>query len=190
MIIRRAAAPRLVSGIFAIVGVVLLGIGGWLGNRQYTIITTWPAVDAEVTRSRVTSGRDSKGTAMYGAEIEFRYTVAGKERVTPSSVGYTTSSYLDMKHKVDRYAPGTRHPVRYNPTDPDDIRFNAGYNFGFFLLPIVLGGMGMVFASLGIAGLFTSRPGRVVKCPACGQPVEKGQNFCPHCAAALPVNGL
>lgn len=129
------AVLRLVGGIFAIIGVVLLGIGAWIGNRQYTILQTWPIVQAEVSKSRVTRGRDSEGTAMYGTEIEFRYTVEGKQYLTPSSSAYTTSSYRDMKRQADQYAPGTRHVIRYNPAEPDDIRFDAGFNFGFFLFP-------------------------------------------------------
>ncbi len=186
----RSRNPRVVNGIFSIVGSLLLAAGAWVGHRQYTIVATWPSVDAEVTSSRVIHGRDTKGSAMYGAEIEFRYTVRGRERRTPSSLAYETSSYRSVKRKVDQYAPGTVHPIRYNPANPDDIRFDAGYNFGFFLFPVILGGMGALFAGIGIAGLVVSRKAQARLCPACGQPVQAGQNFCPHCAAALPVSGV
>lgn len=86
------------------------------------------------------------------------------------------------------YAPGSRHPIRYNPADPSDMRFDVGYNFGFFFLPVLFGGMGIVFSALGVGLLFASRSVRELQCPVCGRPVEKGQNFCPNCAAPLPAN--
>lgn len=116
------------------------------------------------------------------------YTVDGKDYTTPSSSSYSSSSYTEMKRKVDTYAPGSRHPIRYNPADPNNMRFDVGYNFGFFFLPVLFGGMGIVFSALGVGLLFASRSVRELRCPACGRPVEKGQNFCPNCAAPLPVN--
>ncbi len=97
---------------------------------------------------------------MYQAEIEFRYTVDGKEYTTPSSSPYRSSSYAEIKQKAKTYARGTTHPIRYNPADPNDIRFDAGCNFGFFFLPVMFGGMAIIFGGVG-AGLL------------------------PHCAASL-----
>lgn len=179
---------KIVGGVFTPVGLALLGFGLWTGNRQVTIMKTWPTVDAEVTKSDVTRGRDREGTTMYGVEIEFRYTVNGKDYATPSSAGYRSSSYTEMKGKADAYAPGTRHPVRYNPSDPSDIRFDVGYNFGFFFLPVLLSGMGLIFGGVGSGLLLASRSALKQRCPSCGQPVERGQHFCPNCASALPLN--
>lgn len=179
---------KLVGAIFALVGSAMLGGSGWSANRQYTILETWPAVDAQVMDSRVASYRDSGGKRMYSAEIEFRYTVSGKEYKTPASSGYSSSSYTEMNSKVVKYAPGSRHSIRYDPANPNDIRFDVGYNFNFFFLPVLLGGMGLIFGGVGVGLLFASRSMRPLQCPSCGQPVEKGQNFCPNCAAPLPVH--
>ena len=179
---------KLFSTIFGSVGLVLLAIAGWTGNRQYTILKSWPTVEAEVTKSRVTSSRDSEGMAMYGTEIEFRYTINGKEYLTPGSSSYQSSSYREMKRKAEKYPPGSRHSIHYNPADPEDIRFDVGYNFGFFFVPVLLGGMGVVFTAFGVGFLVASRSARAWQCPSCGQPVSKGQNFCPNCAAALSIN--
>ena len=181
---------KLVGGIFAGVGLVLLGVASWSGNRQYTILKSWPNVQALVTKSQVThqQSHDSdrnRDTTMYQAEIEFQYSVDGKEFVTPSTPGYSTSSYPEMKRMADAYAPGTRHMIRYNPADPNDIRFNAGYNFGFFFLPVLFGGMGIIFSGVGFGVLVASRVVQALQCPACGGSVEKGQKFCPNCAAPL-----
>jgi hypothetical protein len=178
---------KLVGAIFTLVGVILLSVGGWTGNQQYTILNSWPTVEAEVTQSHVTTGRDSEGTTMYGTQLEFRYTVNAKEFTTPASSSYRSSSYTQMKHKADQYTPGTRHTIRYNPTNPDDIHFDVGYNFGFFFLPVLLGGMGVVFAGLGITFLYVSRRQRVFECPACGCRMERSQDICPSCHAPRPI---
>jgi hypothetical protein len=177
---------RLVAVVFTPIGIIMLALAGWFGNRQYSILKTWPSVEAEVARSEVTRGRDSEGNTTYGTEIEFRYRVNGREFRTPSSSSYRSSSYKTMKEKADEYSPGTRHSILYNPSDPADVRFDAGYNLGFFFLPAILGGMGLVFAGLGVVFLWVSRSEKPLRCPSCGQPVSAGQNFCPGCAAALP----
>ncbi len=183
---------KLVGGIFFVVGLGLLTPAWFTGNRQYTILKTWPTVEAEVTRSSVThhqssSSRSSSSSTMYQAEIEFRYTVGGKQYATPTTSAYSTSSYTEMKHKVDFYAPGTRHAIRYNPADANDIRFDVGYSLGFFLLPFIFGILGLVFGGAG-AGLllaWRSVSKGQPRCPSCGQPTERGQRFCPNCAAPL-----
>jgi len=181
-------SPKLIGAIFFVVGLGLLGGAGWAGNRQYTILKTWPSVEAQVVNSEVIQYRDSDGDTMFKAAIDFRYTVDGKEYMVPSSSSYSSSSRSQMRKKVDAYAPGTRHPIRYNPADPGDMRFDVGYNFGFFFLPVLLGGMGIVFAGIGGGVLYTLRSILSLQCPSCGQPVEKGQKFCANCAAALPID--
>ncbi len=181
---------KLVGAIFTLAGAILLSVAGWTGNRQYTILKTWPTVEAEVTESHVTTGHDSDGTTMYGTQLEFRYTVNGKEYVTPAASSYRTSSYTEMKRKANHYAPGTRHPIRYNPGDPDDIRFDVGYSFGFFFLPVLLGGMGVIFGGLGVTFLYISRQQRGVECPTCGYRMEKDQDICPQCHSPRPPESI
>ena len=55
-----------------------------------------------------------------------------------------------MKRKADAYPPGSRHIIKYDPHDPNDIRFTAGYTAGFFFLPLIFGGLGVVFAGAGV----------------------------------------
>lgn len=181
---------KVVGAVFAPIGFAMLGFGGWSAHRHYTILKYWPTVEAQVANSRITHSvsHDSdhnSDTNMYGVEIEFQYTVNGKEYLTPSGAGYTTSSYTEMKRMADEHAPGTRSVIKYNPSDPNDIRFNAGYTLGFFFLPVLLGGLGLVFGGLGTVFLFVSRSAPAPRCPSCGQAVQPGQHYCPNCATPL-----
>ncbi|MBI4164827.1 MAG: DUF3592 domain-containing protein [Acidobacteria bacterium] len=174
---------KLVGTVFSITGVVMVSLAGWTGIRQYHILKSWPNVEAEVVNSQVIRYHDAESGTTYRAAIDFRYGVEGKEYTAAASSSYSSSSYSRMKAKADAYATGTRHPVRYNPADPSDMRFEAGYNFSFFFLPGTLGLIGLTFSGLGGALLLGSRTVRELRCPSCGQVADEGQNFCPNCAA-------
>jgi hypothetical protein len=184
------AMTKLFCLIFCGVGVILLGVAGWSGNRQYTIMTRWPTVEAEVVKSEVThhqsqSSNEARTSDMYTTEVVFRYTLNGEEYVTPSTTGYSSSSYPEMKRKADAFPPGSHHVLRYNPSDPNDVRFNAGYNLGFFFLPLIMVTMGVVFTGIGVLFIYFSMKERPLRCPSCGQLVMKGQNYCPNCATPV-----
>jgi len=183
---------KLFGVIPLLIGLGLLGGGRFIGKQQYTILKKWPTVDAEVARSELAShqekfANDASSTMVYQAHIDFRYTVGGKQYTAPTGTDYSTSDYAEMKGKVDTYAPGTHHPIRYNPANPNDIRYDAGYTFGFFLAPLIFAGAGLMFAVTG-AGLFLVgwAIGRAkVRCPSCGQIVRRTEPSCPNCGAAL-----
>ncbi len=122
---------------------------------------------------------------MYRAAVDFRYTVRGKEYRVPSSSNYSTSSYSEMQGKVQKYAPGTRHTIWYNPAEPGDMYYDVGYNFGFFLLPFILAVIGLPFTAVAVGLLIGASRMVVRQCPSCGQTLQAGQNFCPNCAAPV-----
>jgi Protein of unknown function (DUF3592)/zinc-ribbon domain len=185
---------KLVGAFLTSVGLPSVVIGLWMGHVQSTVIKTWPIVDAEVITSQVNATRGTTRTGFavtrYEAEIVFRYTVGGKEYTSRSTPGYMTSRYSIMERIVDTYAPGTYHPIRYNPEYPNIVIFNAGYNFGFFLLPVMFGGMGLLFTVIGLITLKGAPaaqvgPGR--PCRACGQALQPGQKFCSNCGRPVPA---
>jgi len=184
----RDNSSRLVGGVFFVLGLGLLAGGFFSGRHQYGILKHWPRVDATVIKSAVTVGRDEDST-VYGTEVEFQYRVEGKDYQTPAASSYKTSSYVEMKRQANIFATGTRHSLLYNPADPHDIRYDAGYNFSFFLAPVILGGMGIVFAGVGVLVWILFRaPEIALRCPSCNRPVEPGQEFCPHCATPPTVH--
>ncbi|MGH9508459.1 MAG: DUF3592 domain-containing protein [Terriglobales bacterium] len=180
---------RIIGYIFLPIGIVLLGVAVWLAEQRREILNTWPEAQAEVTYSELTYSRSRSGSSMYSAEYVFRYTVNGREYTARDGPGYSTSSYSSMEEKVQRYAPGTRHPIHYNPQNPQEIRIEVGYNLSTFGIPLMVAAMGLVFAGLGLGvvrGGGRSRYTDLVRCPACGKQTLARHPACIRCGAALP----
>ena len=185
---------RLVGAFLTCVGLPSVGVGLWMGHVQSTVIKTWPTVDAEVITSQVNATRGTTRNGFrvtrYEAEIVFRYTVGGKEYTSRSTPGYMTARYSIMKRIADTYAPGTHHPIRYNPEYPSTVLFNVGYNFAFFLLPVTFGGLGLLFTVIGmitLKGAPAGRAGSGRPCQACGQALQPGHKFCSNCGRPVPA---
>jgi len=180
---------RIIGYVFIPIGIVLLGVAGWLAEQRREILNNWPEVQAEVTHSELTYSRSRSGSSMYSAVYVFRYTADGREFMSRDGPGYSTSSYSSMEEKVKKYAPATRHPIRYNPANPQEIRIEAGYNFSTFGIPLGVAAGGLVFFGLGLGVARTggrSRYTDLVNCPACGRQTLAGHPSCIRCGAALP----
>jgi hypothetical protein len=127
-------------------------------------LKSWPAMEAEVTKSEVSKlssfgSRDAYGNA-YSTKIEFRFNADGKQITASSSE--KNGSHGATQSTADMYTPGTRHAIRYNPANPNDISFNPGYfdvvyTLMFFLKPIFLGIFGLGLASQGLRCLWRTR---------------------------------
>jgi len=176
---------RLIGGIFAPIGLALLGAGVYTGVQKHRVIRDWPLADATVVQSRTVSYTDDEGTDMHRAVVDFRYTVDGRLFTTPAESDYSSSSHTEMQKLVNRFPPGSVRPIKYNPRAPDQVSFTYGYNFGFFFVAILLGGMGLVFTGIGALVVWIGARSRGLSCHQCGQPVETGQRFCPNCAAPV-----
>ncbi len=141
---------KIVGGVFVTVGLAMLAGASALAWHQVTIIRSWPETEGVVTRSEVREGSSSdSSTAMYSVRIEFRYRAAGREYISPAPSDYSTSSYPSMRRRADSYPVGSRHTIKYNPDDANDIRASAGYTPGFFFAPMILGFLGLLFSIIG-----------------------------------------
>jgi Protein of unknown function (DUF3592) len=147
---RRVRSGRIVLGILVVAGLVFLG----RTYSRYMILKTWPTVDAEVTSNRVrrhvvSAGRNHSDSTHFEVTVDFRYSAGGKELVSGWSEDF--DSFKAAQDELATYAPGSRREIRYNPRDPNDIRFDAHRIFVEF---IVFGGTGVIFTALGLTFLF------------------------------------
>jgi hypothetical protein len=184
------SAPILIGALFALVGLGMLAGSYWTAQGRIAIVRDWPTTEGEVLASEITTHRGDDSTT-YGVKIEFQYTVEGKERRAPATRGYSTSSYSSMQKTVDRFPPGSRHIIKYNPESPGEIYFNAGYSLEFFGIPAILGGMGLIFTLVG-GGITLGKRHHYAAgaaagaCPNCRAPAPADNpQFCPKCGAQL-----
>jgi hypothetical protein len=153
--------PRIETIIFAaflVAGLGLLGGAGYSGYRRYTILKSWPSVEALVLDSELYRHRNDF-MRKSGRTVLFGYTVNGEEYKSFVSSPYVSRSYKVQQEFAEKYAPGSRHSIRYNPENPNDIRFEVGYGIRFFFWPVLLGFMGVVFSGLGVVMMLVFRGG-------------------------------
>jgi hypothetical protein len=203
-----------------LVGFSLMLAGIWAGRQLHIVWNIWPSTDGTVVRATVQESLEvpyAKGgmpVHHYTPQIEFRYTVNGRDYVSEAPSVYTADSYEKASANLARlYAPGTHHPIRYNPRDPRDIQFGViefgGLAFSFLLLIVgiaisTLGLDSLVRAysrrvelapaeALGVEATVLPFAGRVPQepltdtllCPACGRPVKATEDTCPNCLKFL-----
>jgi hypothetical protein len=118
--------------------------------QQVKVLRTWPAADAQVLRSEVVPLRTDSGQMLYDTLLVLAYQVNGRAYV--SSVGslHQSTHYERKKKQADRFPPGSRTEVRYNPGDPADLRIQAGYNVHFFAVPVFISGVAATFGVLAL----------------------------------------
>jgi hypothetical protein len=215
---RQEVVSKGVMGL--IVGLSLIAAGTWAGRQLHIVWNIWPCTDGVVVRGAVQEVLDvpyAKGEMpvhSYTPKIEFRYTVGGRDYATEALSVYTANTYDLAAANLHRmYAPGTHHPIRYNPRDPREIRFGI-IDFGSLAFSFLLLIGGVVFSVVGLKALVLScsrlvevaaakeqgipatvlpfadrarqEPSAVtLHCPACGRPVKVAEDTCPNCLKSL-----
>jgi Protein of unknown function (DUF3592) len=146
-------------------GLILLALlallfGAWVAYRPYSEMNGWPAVDAEVVQSMITSrlshpNRFHVGNRLrYGASFIFRYTVNGEQYLAQKEIGYDSSSQDEMAAWVRRYADGSHRTIRYDPANPLRVSLAAGFDAMSFAPTLVMWRWSAILGAIGIALLF------------------------------------
>lgn len=132
---------RVAGVFFAALGIVVLAIAGRKALLEYSVVKNWPATEAQVV---------SHHEQQY---LEFRYLVAGKEFVSPPAEELSPRE-ADRARAV--YPVGSRHEIRYNPRDPNEIRFSVNATNFSLARECVLPGVGVLLAGIGGGILYYS----------------------------------
>lgn len=203
-----------------LVGLSLMLAGIWAGRQLHIVWNIWPSTDGVVVRGAVQEVLEvpyAKGGMpihRYTPTIEFRYTVNGREFTTEAPSVYAADTYEKAAANLVRmYAPGTHHPLRYNPRDPRDIRFGI-IEFGSLAFSFLLLIGGVALSAVGLKSLVMGYWQRVelapakeqgipakvlpfadrarqepsaatLRCPACGRQVKVTEDTCPNCLKSL-----
>lgn len=118
--------------------------------QQMKVLRTWPAAEAQVVRSDVVPVHTTSGTMLYDTLLELRYQADGRPFVSSVTSLHQSTSYDRKKKQAERFPPGSRTDVRYNPSNPAEIRIQAGYNVHFFAIPVFISGVAAIFGVLAL----------------------------------------
>ncbi|HEV2117198.1 MAG TPA: DUF3592 domain-containing protein [Terriglobales bacterium] len=128
----------LAVAIFVAFPLPLAFLSGLLAWHQYRILTTWPAVDAVVTkvdRTSVTTRTSRQPVTSYGARFSFRYSAAGRLYDSSADLGYTSSLRSDVEQWMAQMPVGSHQRIRYDPGNPMNISLAADYTPRSFAAP-------------------------------------------------------
>lgn len=129
------------AAVFLAFAVPLALLAGLLAWHQYHILTSWPAVDATVTRAEWTTTRSTSRPPVtsYGARFSFRYSAGGREYDSSTDLGYSSSRRSDIERWMEQMPAGSHRRIRYDPANPATISLAAGYTPLSFAAPFTLG---------------------------------------------------
>ncbi len=118
----------------------------------YRILKTWPTATGTVVRSLVVPKEDERGGWLYAAQLAFTYEAEGREYVGEYEFPHYSTEAGRKQKQLARFPAGSVHQIRYNPENPSDIRIQVGYNIHFFVIPVFITGVALIFVVL--AALF------------------------------------
>jgi len=207
------------SVLWIVVGVSLLVAGIVLARQLHIVWNIWPSADGVVVRGTVEEileapyAKGGMPVHRYAPRIEFDYAAGGRNYQAEAASVYLADTYEDAAATLGRlYAPGTHHPIRYNPRDPRDIEFGTiEFSSLAFAFLVLVGGVALAAVGLSIAARGYAKPVEVAReeqgmpapvlpfavptkqdtalsmrrCPACGRPVKITEDTCPNCLKFL-----
>ena len=208
------------SILVLLAGLALTAAGLWAGRQLHIVWNIWPCTDGVVVRAAVEEivvtpyAKGGLPVHHFIPKVEFRYTVDGKFYSTEAPSVYTADTYQAAAASVARlYAPGTHHPLRYNPRHPGEIEFGtiafSSLAFAFLLLvagvELAVAGSRMLIVEFAPrAQMAPAKEGAIpaavlpfaqrapagpstatLHCPACGALVPVTEDICPQCFKSL-----
>jgi hypothetical protein len=203
-----------------LVGLSLVVAGIWVGRQLHIVWNIWPSTDGVVARGAVQEilevpyAKGGMPIHRFTPKIEFRYRVSGRDFTTETPSVHTADTYAEAAASLAQmYAPGTHHPIRYNPRDPRDIQFGTiefgplAFSFLLLITGVVLSAAGLNLLVMGYSRPVEYAPAKEqgtaatvlpfadrarqqpspakVLCPSCGRPVKATEETCPNCLKFL-----
>jgi hypothetical protein len=133
------ARARRFAPLIILLGLGMLGGGGWLGMERQAFLERAEATNGTVVDfERHTSTSDGRTTTTYHAVVDFSAPGGERIRFTHES----GSSHPSLKR-------GDAVRVLYDPADPQEAIIDGGWQN--WLATIILGGMGLIMLAAGIA---------------------------------------
>jgi uncharacterized protein DUF3592 len=144
-------ACLIVSGLF-----IIFSLPFFWGQIQ--VLRSWPVRQAQVIRSEVVVEPAAKHEQLYATKLQIVYVVDGRP-VTAELTSFESRNYEETARRAAEFPVGSRHVIRYDPSNPTQARIGAGWNRRFFAAPLITLGCGLCFVALAAGFLLAGRIG-------------------------------
>jgi hypothetical protein len=124
--------------------------------RQYQVLHSWPETGAQILRSEVITQPGPSHQQVYAASLQVLYTVDARP-ITAALTSFQSRNYQQTAARAAEFRAGSRHLIRYDPHDPAQARIGAGWNLRFFIVPLMILGMGAIFGALAAVFLLAAK---------------------------------
>jgi len=121
-----------------LVGVVLLGLAGWLAWGQWVKVARWPRANAILI---------SKDISSVGARLVFQYEAKGQMF---TGLAFRFGSEKAVRNTLEAYEPGTVQKISYDPEDPTQVETILRYSLELFMGSIAAAVFGILFVAGGV----------------------------------------
>jgi len=132
-------------GRLLVAAILFIVVALGLTVREFMYLADWPEVEAKVTATRVieeqSGGNDSH--PLYRPEVTVLYTVAGHPQQGHAVATYWSDDRHDAEATLSNFPNGVRRTMRVNPSNPDELRFDAELGVAAFKIPLVSAGTGV-----------------------------------------------
>jgi hypothetical protein len=132
-----------------ILGTVVLGVAAFSGRDQIIVLSSWAKADGQVTASEIMRYFSPKSKPVYRLRVTFQYQADGVPHFAVSSSSLGSSDLAAGSRKVTRYPVGSHHMIYYDPNNPVDMHFDAGYNIEYLAKPLIIATAGLLFVIAG-----------------------------------------
>ncbi len=150
---RRPDAGR----ILWILGTVVLGVAAFSARDQIMVLSSWAKADGQVTGSEIVRYFSPKSKPVYRLRVTFQYQADGVPHIAVSSSSLGSNELATVSRKVARYPVGSHHAIYYDPANPINMHFDAGYNIEYLAIPLIIGTAGLLFVIAGTVIRFRAR---------------------------------
>lgn len=127
-----------------IFGLAALGYALMYFVQERHILRHWPRAEATVTDAEVVVRQTDEGP-LYATELHFAFAAKGQPVAGMYVFPHESTSRERKLKQVAQYPIGSRHPIVYDPANPSHMYVRPGYNVEFFVVPVFLAGISLLF---------------------------------------------
>jgi hypothetical protein len=140
-----------------ILGTLVVSGAMFSAHNEITVLTSWAKADGQVTGSEIVRYFSPKSKPVYRLRVTFQFQADGVPQFAVSSSSMSSSDLASVSRKVARYPVGSHHEILYDPANPVNMHFDAGYNVDYLAQPLMIAAVGLLLVLAGTVVRFLSR---------------------------------